>query len=101
MMLFPTHLKSALFQYLLLAPQTDLSPSAEQRKNPCSGPSPVYQDLITRFDWPVNNAIVDLPIRLKGNLKRISVNSLSPLGAQNKNIDAASQTLLTWFRLNL
>ena len=43
------------------------SPSAKQRRNPCSGPSPVYQDLITRYDWPVKNAIVDLPIRLKEN----------------------------------
>ena len=63
MRVFPTQLKSALFQYLLLAPQTELSPSAKQRRNPCSG----HQDLITRYDWPVKNAIVDLPIRLKEN----------------------------------
>ena len=25
----------------------------------------MYHDLITRCDWPVKNAIVDLPIRLK------------------------------------
>ena len=75
MRVFPTQLKSGLFQYLLLAPQTELSPSATQRRNSCSGPSPVYRDLITRCNWPVKNAIVDLPIRLKGNVKRISHNS--------------------------
>ena len=67
MRVFPTQLKSALFQYLLLAPQTELSPPAKQDRNPCSGPSPLYQDLITRYDWPVKNAIVDLPIRMKEN----------------------------------
>ena len=44
----------------------------------------------------VKKAIVDLPIRLKGN----SGNSLSPL-AQNKDLDAASQTLLTEAKLRL
>ena len=48
------------------------------------GPHPVYQDLGTRHDWPVENAIVDLPIRLMGNSKRISSNSLNPLRARNK-----------------
>ena len=48
-----------------------------------------------RRDWPVEQAIVDLPIRLEGNSKRISGNSLNLLWAQNKDIDAASQTLLT------
>ena len=55
-----------------------LSPSAKQRRNPCSRSPPVYQDLSTWHDWPVKNAIVDLPIRLKGNLKRISGSPLSP-----------------------
>ena len=54
-----------------------LSPSAKQRRNPCSRSPPVYQDLSTWHDWPVKNAIVDLPIRLKGNLKRISGSPLS------------------------
>ena len=40
-------------------------------------------------------AIVNLPIRLKENLKRISGNSLTPLGAQNKEIGAATQMLVT------
>ena len=39
--------------------------------------------------------IVNLSIRLKENSKHISGNSLSPLGAQNKDFGAASQTLLT------
>ena len=46
-------------------------------------------------DWPVKKAIVNLPIRLKGNSKHISGNLLSSLGAQNKDFGAASQMLLT------
>ena len=42
-----------------------------------------------------------LPIRLKGNSKRISGDSLSPLGAQNNDIGSALQTLLTEVRLLL
>ena len=37
----------------------------------------------------VEKAIVDLPIKMKGNSKRTSGNSLSPLAAQYKNIGAA------------
>ena len=33
--------------------------------------------------------------QVKGKFKRISSNSLSPLGAQNNDLGAASQTLLT------
>ena len=61
-----------------------LSPSAKQRRNPCSGSPPVYQDLSTRHDWPVKKDMLDLPIRMKGNSKRIFGDSLSPLEAQNK-----------------
>ena len=43
-----------------------LSLSVKQHSNPCSGSPPaVYQDLSTHHDWPVKNAIVDLPIRLQ------------------------------------
>ena len=52
-------------------------------------------------DWPAKKAIIGLPVRLVGNLRRISGNSLSPLGASYKDIDAASQTLLIWVRLCL
>ena len=38
---------------------------------------------------------------MKGNSKRISSNSLSPFGAQNKEIGAALQTLLTEVKLRL
>ena len=31
-----------------------LSLSAKKRRNPYSGPSPVYQDLNTRHDWPLS-----------------------------------------------
>ena len=38
-------------------------------------------------DWPVTNAIVNLPVRFEGKLKKcISGNLLNPLGAQNKDI---------------
>ena len=46
-------------------------------------------------------SVTDLPIRLKGNSKRISGNSLSPLGAQNKDLGATSQTLLNGVKLRL
>ena len=53
----------------------------------------MYQGFSARHNWPVKEATVDLPIRLKGNLKRPSGNSLSPLGAQKEDFGAASQTL--------
>ena len=37
-----------------------------------------------RHGWPVKKAIVNLPVRLKGNSTRISGNSLSLLQVQNK-----------------
>ena len=52
--------------------------SAKQRRNYCSGPPTVYQDLSTRHDWPVKKAIVDLTIRLNTCWKRTSGNLLSP-----------------------
>ena len=45
-----------------------------------------------------NPSSPDLPISLKGNSKRISGNSLSPLGDQNKDLGADLQTLLTGIR---
>ena len=59
----------------------------------------MYQDLSSRHDWPVKRDIVILPIRMKGSSKRTSGNSLSPLGAQNEDIGATSQTLLTEVKL--
>ena len=81
-----------------------LSPSAKQRRSRCSRFPPVYNDLSARHDWPVKNAIVDLPIRMKGNSKRTYDNSFSPLGAQNKNLVTALkvlQTVLTKVKLRL
>ena len=53
-------------------------------------------------DWPVKKAIVDLPIRMKGNSNCISGNSLSSLAAQNKDVSAVLQMLLiTGFKLHL
>ena len=59
----------------------------------------MYQDLSLRHDWPVKRAIVILPIRIKGSSKRTSRNSLRPLGAQNEDIGATSQMLLTEVKL--
>ena len=53
------------------------------------------------YDWPDKTAIVNVPIRLKGNSKHISDNSLSPLRAQNKDIGTALQMLPTTFKVNL
>ena len=44
---------------------------------------------------------VSIPISMKGNWKRISSNSLSPLRAQNKEIGAALRTLLAEVKLRL
>ena len=54
-----------------------------------------YQDLSNRNDWPVKNATADLPTRMTGNSNHTSCSSLNPLGAQNNDLGAASQTLLT------
>ena len=43
-----------------------------------------------RYDWPIKEAIVDLPIRWKENLQRTSGNLLTLLGAQNRDIRTAS-----------
>ena len=47
------------------------------------------QDLSAFHDRPVKNATVNLPIRSKRNSERFSCNSLSQLGAQNRDIGAA------------
>ena len=60
------------------------SQSAKQCQNPWSGSPPEYKDLRACHDWPVKKAIVDLPIRLKGNSKHTSGNSLSPLGPRTR-----------------
>ena len=44
------------------------------------------------YDWPVNG---QYPIRMKGNPKCTSSNSLSPLGVQNTEFGGALQTLVT------
>ena len=51
------------------------------------------------YDWPVSNS--RFANQVEGNSKRISGNSLSPLGAQNEDIGAASRTLLTEVKLRL
>jgi len=61
----------------------------------------MYQDLSLCYDWPVKNLTINLPLRLKGNSKRISGNLLSLLEAQNKDIGATSKTLLAGVKLRL
>ena len=46
----------------------------------------------------IKKAISDLPIKMKGKSRLTSGNSLSPLEAHNKDIGAASQTLLVTSR---
>ena len=86
---------------LILACTTDkvklcLSPSAKQHRNPCSSPHLCTRIWVRAMIGLLKKPIVDLSIRLKGN----SGNSLSPL-VQNKDLDAASQTLLTEVKLRL
>ena len=54
----------------------------------------------TRYVWLVVKAFFDLPISLIRNSKRVSVNSLSSLGAQNKYFGATLRTLLTKGQFN-
>ena len=42
-------------------------------------------------DWPVKNAIVNLPIRMKGNSKCISSNSFIPLVVGPEQGDVTNQ----------
>ena len=65
----------------------------------CSGCPLVYQDLKTCHDWPFKKDIVDLPIRMKENLKHTFGKFVEFVGGQNKDIDAASQTFLTEVKL--
>ena len=77
-----------------------LSLFAKQRQNPCSGSHLCTRILIARHDWPVKKC---LPVKMKGNSKRTSGNSLCPLDmkAQNKDLGTACQTLLTRVKLHL
>ena len=74
---------------------------AAQCRNLCSGSPPVYKDLRIHNDWFFLKDNVDLPIKLKGNSKCTSCNSLSPLRTQGKDFSAALQVLLTVVRLYL
>ena len=73
----------------------------KQHRSSCSGPPAVYQDFSTCHDWAVKKAIVDLPIKLKGNSKCTTVDLLSLLGAQSKDLGAPFQLLLTRVKLCL
>ena len=74
-----------------------LSPLLEfLMKTMCSGPRFGYAPWLA-----CSNSHCRLPIMLKWNLKFIFSNSLSPLGTQNKDLNTASQTLLTKVTLHL
>ena len=60
----------------------------------------MYKDWNTHHDWSVKKAIVDLLVRLKGNIKGISGNLLSSLWGNNA-IGPASQTLIAGVRLHV
>lgn len=49
----------------------------------------VPEDLSMSHDWPIEKAMVDLPVELKKNLKRTSGNLLSLFRTQNKDLGAA------------
>ena len=51
--------------------------------------------------WPVEEAIINLPIKMKGNLKHTSGDLTSLLRAQSNDISTASQMLLTNVKLHL
>ena len=53
---------------------------------PPSSPQGGKRDLIWHHDWPLKKAIVCLQIKMKGNWKLTSCNSLSLLGAQKKDM---------------
>ena len=55
--------KAFLINKLIISLRADeiklwLTPSAKQRRNPCSGLPAVYPDLSTRHDWPVKKGFV-------------------------------------------
>ena len=60
-----------------------LSPPSKQRRNPCSGPPPVYQEVHVIVSLESHCRIAN---RDEGNSKTISDNSLSHLVAQNEDI---------------
>ena len=76
-------------------PKLWLSPSAKRRQNSVLGPYLCTRIWVRALIGLLKKAIVDLPISMKGNSKLISGNSLSPLGAQNKDFGAVSQTFPT------
>ena len=79
---------------------TPVKPVCKTAPKSFFGPPPAYQHLSTCHNWPPKKAIHDfLPIRIKGNSKRISGNSFSPFGPQNKHIGAASKKLLIGVKL--
>ena len=49
----------------------------------------------TSHDWPVKKSHCRLPVELKGNSKRTSLDALSSFFAQNKDIGTALQTFIT------
>ena len=78
----------------------NLSPSKKQRRNPCTGPPPVNQDLNSRNVWPVEKSHCRFAEQDERKFETYFGNSLNPLEAQNKDI-GASQTSLIGVKLRL
>ena len=75
---------------------TLVKPVCETAAKSFFGPPPAYRHLRTCHNWSAKKAIHDfLPIRIKGNSKRISGNSFSPFGA-NQN-ERKFKTHFRWF----
>lgn len=71
-------------------------PSGKQSQSPCSDPPRRYQELSTDYDWPVKSIGHSGQREIRGEY--VSSYLLSPLGAQNKDMFAVLQTLLTTVR---
>ena len=69
--------------YRYPAPQTKLNSGQVRLRNNVEvlvlGPY-LCTRICRHHDWPVENVMVDLAIKMKGNSKRSYCNSLSPLG---------------------
>ena len=67
-----------------------LSPSKKQRRYPCSGPQPLYQDLSTCYDWPVKRPLSICQSRWK-ELPNVRLCFAAPVTNRDFNIMYVTQ----------
>ena len=67
-----------------------LSPSKKQRRYPCSGPQPLYQDLSTCYDWPVKRPLSICQSRWK-ELRNVRLCFAAPVTNRDFNIMYVTQ----------